>query len=195
MNRFQRTLTAAIATLAVTASFSSAALANDGYYLNVSDYQSHAGEYKLGDWYEHKAWYAVRFYLPYNYDPKTDGVLQMGLRSTNKSPYNAIYVNPEYLPHEGQPCDSTHQDGLDPWLFDYLPYSEHDAPDHHSENIRSTYHRVIPGHLLKPGEENVILICARNRDGETYYDLDNFYFRDMVLHYRIAVYYGGNDER
>jgi hypothetical protein len=187
MNRFHRTLTAAaIATLAVTAGFSSAAQADDGYKLNVSDYQSRAGEFRMGYWDGHSAWQAVRFDLPWNYDPTTDGVLQMGVRSSNKSPFNAIYVNPEYLPYDGQPCDPRDQDGLDSWLFDYLPYTEHDAPDHRNENIWSTYHRVIPGYLLKPGEENVILICARNRDGGTYGELDNFFVRDIVLHYRLA---------
>jgi hypothetical protein len=182
-----------ITTLIAAATFASAALADGPYVLNVSDFKSSPGEVKLGEWNGHKAWHAVRFELPDNYDPTTDGVLQMGVRSTNKSPYNAVYVNPEYLPYDGEPCDAADQDGLDPWLFDYLPYTDHNAPDHHHENIWSTYHRVIPSHLLKPGEENIILVCARNRDGGTYDHRDNFYIRDIVLHYRIAVYAGNTE--
>ena len=56
-----------------------------------------------------------------------------------------------------------------------MPYVDHDR--------WAVYHQVVEGTSLRPGD-NVLLVCSRNEHGGGRHDLDNFYLKDIVLHYR-----------
>ncbi|MEE4379042.1 MAG: Kazal-type serine protease inhibitor [Candidatus Competibacteraceae bacterium] len=130
---------------------------------------------KVGEWEEHQPGYLIRFYLPKDYDPSYKAVLQMKVNSTNKSSYNALYLNPEFVPGEFEGCDSIYQDRNESSYIGSLPYVEHER--------WAVHHQVVEGNYLKPGN-NYLLVCARNEHGETWGNLDNFYLKDIVLHYR-----------
>lgn len=179
------TVLAAI-TLGSTALVAQANPSSDGRYYNVSDYLTFPEEVKLGDDHDHKPSHTVTFHLPNDYDGTKNVILQMRIRSVNKSQYNAVYVNPDFSRFNGEYCDPVHRDGNEHQRVDYLPYAVHDTWDGHQEwrNVWSTYHKVIPGHRLQPGA-NELLVCARDSDGNTSHDLDKFYVQDIALHYRI----------
>jgi len=135
---------------------------------------------KMGEWDDHSSWKALYFELPEDFNQKYDAVLQLNVSSTNKSQYNAIYFNPKGFSSESfQGCDDIQNDFYEDYRFDYLPYADHD--------YWRFYHKTFPGFDLYPGK-NVMLICARNHHGEVWGELDNFYLKDIVLHYRKHVY-------
>ena len=156
----------------------------DGPFYTVSDYVTFPGEVKLGGEPDYTPSHRVTFHLTSGYDSAKNVILQMRIRSTNKSQYNAVYVNPEFPPPEGDYCDSVHADANEDWRVDFLPYSVHEAWNGHQSwsNVWTTYHKVIPGHLLRLGE-NEVVICARNPHGDTSHDLDKFYVQDIAIHY------------
>ena len=153
--------------------------------LGNADLATAASDYKVireqtvmvGEWEDHQPAYLIRFYVPKDYDPNYKAVLQMNVSSTNKSKYNALYLNPGYVPGEFEGCDSINQDRNEQFRIGTLPYVEHER--------WAVYHQVIDGAeaYLKPGD-NYLLVCARNEQGETWGELDNFYLKDIVLHYR-----------
>ena len=130
---------------------------------------------ELGDWQGYKPWRLVRFYLPRDFDPHSNVVLQMNVRSTNKSQYNAIYLNPDFVPGEWEGCDPIHSDRNEHRRIDFLPYVEHEQ--------WSVYHKATSGAYLQPGD-NDLLVCARTAHGKGTHELDNFYLNDIVLQYR-----------
>ena len=141
----------------------------------------------MGEWNGHSAWKAIYFYLPENYGQEYSNpdyydyaVLQLNVNSTNKSKYNAIYLNPNgFSDSSFQGCDDIHNDQYENYRLDYLPYADHD--------YWRFYHKTFSGSELRPGE-NVMLVCARNHHGEVWGDLDNFYLKDIVIHYHKTAY-------
>ena len=129
---------------------------------------------KLGDRQHHEPWQEVRFYLPRNFDPNSRVVLQMNIRSTNKSKYSAIYLNPQ-TEGEFEACDPVSHDRDKHTRVDFLPRSKHAE--------WKMYHKVIDGEYLQAGD-NYLLICSRNQHGKGRRELDNFYVKDIVLQYR-----------
>jgi len=128
----------------------------------------------LGDWENHYPSKLLQFYLPKDFDPNYKVVLQMNVSSTNKSQYNAIYLNPEFIPGEFEGCDHISSDRNENSRIELLPYV-----DHYRWNV---YHKVIDGAYLKSGD-NYLLVCSRNEQGEGWSELDNFYLSDIVLQY------------
>ncbi|MEE4378392.1 MAG: Kazal-type serine protease inhibitor [Candidatus Competibacteraceae bacterium] len=151
--------------------------------LSGADLATAASDYKVirektvmvGEWKDHQPGYLIRFYMPSDYDSSYKTVLQMNISSTNKSSYNSLYLNPEFVPGEFEGCDSIHQDRNENYRIGSLPYVEHER--------WAVHHEVVEGKYLKPGD-NYLLVCARNHHGDTWGDLDNFYLKDIVLHYR-----------
>ncbi len=130
----------------------------------------------MGEWDHHQAWRVIRFYLPKNFDSYYNAVLQMNISSTNKSQYSALYLNPYELPgHEFEGCSSIDSDRNEHERVDYLPTVPHKK--------WQVYHKTIDGNRLQAGD-NYLLVCSRNKHGEGEYELDNFYLKDIVLHYR-----------
>ena len=167
---------------------STALVAQASSYYYVSDYVAFPEKIKLGDKdHQYKPSYKVIFHLPDDYDYSKNVVLQMRIRSVNKSKYNAVYMNPDYPPsHDGGYCDSKDNDANEPQRIDYLPYATHQVNTQYYDwpNVWTTYHKVIPGDWLESGA-NELLLCARDSDGGTSYNLDDSYVRDVVIHYRI----------
>ena len=128
-------------------------------------------EIKAGDWDHHQPTSVIRFYLPENFDWNYAAVLQMNIRSTNKSRYNAIYLNPG---HDFRGCEAVQHDRFQ-HVREFLPHSPH-------KHVR-VFHKIIEGERLKSGT-NELVVCARDKHGETQHNLDNFYLSDIVLHYR-----------
>lgn len=114
----------------------------------------------------------LKFHLPDSFDKHSSVVLQMNIKSTNKSLYNAVYFN---APHSSGVCDAYNHDGYLDYRVGALPYSDHEK--------WKVYHKVLHAKHLVPGE-NTLLICSRNAQGETSHELDNFFVKDIVLHYR-----------
>ena len=176
----------AVAILSSTALVAQANSSNSYYY--VSDYVAFPEKIKLGDRdHQYKPSHKVIFHLPNDYDYSKNVVLQMRIRSVNKSKYNAVYMNPDYPPFpDGGYCDSKDADTNEHRRVNYLPYAVHQVNTHHYDwsNVWTTYHKVISGDWLESGA-NELLLCARDSDGGTSYNLDDFYARDIVIHYRI----------
>ncbi len=172
---------------AVTLS-STALLAQASSYYYVSDYVAFPEKIKLGDKDQYyKPSHKMMFHLPDDYDYSKNVVLQMRIRSVNKSKYNAMYMNPDYPPYpDGDYCGSKDNDANEHQRVDYLPYAVHQVDTQYGDwsNVWTMYHKVIPGDWLKSGA-NELLLCARDSDGSTSYNLDDFYVRDIVIHYRI----------
>lgn len=144
--------------------------------LAASDYKViHKDPILLGDWDHHRPAAVIRFYMPKNFDSRSRVVLQMNVNSTNLSKHNAIYLNPEFTPGEFDGCDAIDQDRNANSRIASLPYVDHDR--------WQVYHQVIEGGYLRPGN-NYLLICSRNEHGDGWSNLDNFYLKDIVLHYR-----------
>ena len=151
--------------------------------LGMGEPASAASDYKviakhkvaMGDWDHHKSWRVIRFYLPKDFDSNYDAVLQMNVRSTNNSKYNAIYLNPEFSLDEFEGCDPADHDRNRHTRVEYLPHAGHKQ--------WITYHKTIAGDSLQPGD-NYMLICSRNKHGGGVHEVDNFYLKDIVLHYR-----------
>ncbi|MFZ1742830.1 MAG: hypothetical protein WAT93_08240 [Pontixanthobacter sp.] len=141
----------------------------------------------LGEWEGHRPWKALTFTVPEDFGPNNlrqpyEVVLQLNLSSTNKSPYNALYLNPEgFSSRTFRGCDDVQNDRYEPERIGFLPYVNH-------EDWR-VYHKTMTSSNLRPGE-NVLLICARNEQGGGGNDLDNFYLKDIVLHYRKRIAFG-----
>lgn len=129
----------------------------------------------LGDWDQHRPATLIRFYLPKDFNPRAKVVPQMNVNSTNLSRHNALYLNPEFVPGEFDGCDAIDQDRNEQSRIASLPYVDH--------NRWAVYRQVIEGTHLRPGD-NVLLVCSRNEHGGGRHDLDNFYLKDIVLHYR-----------
>lgn len=163
---------------------SSTALATQENYYYVSDYIAFPEKIKLGDKDQYyKPSHKVIFYLPDDYDYSKNVVLQMRIRSVNRSKYNAVYMNPDYPPYpDGDYCGSKDNDANEHQRVDYLPYATHEYNGW--SNVWTMYHKVIPGDRLESGA-NELLLCARDSDGGTSYDLDDSYVQDVVIHYRI----------
>lgn len=133
-------------------------------------------EIKMGQAKKHSPWQVIRFHLPESYDDNYDAVLQMNINSTNKSKYNAIYLSSEeFSVNEFEGCDSIHNDFNEHERVDYLPYSAHKQ--------WSTYHKTVDGSRLQPGD-NYMLVCSRDKHGKSSHEMDKFYIKDIVLHYR-----------
>ncbi|HRY15951.1 MAG TPA: Kazal-type serine protease inhibitor family protein [Candidatus Competibacteraceae bacterium] len=144
--------------------------------LAASNYKViHKDPILLGDWDQHRPAAVLRFYLPKDFDYRSQVVLQMNVNSTNLSQHNAIYLNPEFTPGEFDGCDAIDQDRNESSRIAVLPYVDHDR--------WQVYHQVIEGTHLQPGD-NYLLVCSRNAQGGGRHDLDNFYLKDIVLHYR-----------
>ncbi len=144
--------------------------------LAASNYKViHKETVRLGDWDQHRPAAVLRFYLPKDFDYRSQVVLQMNVTSTNLSQHNAIYLNPEFTPGEFDGCDAIDQDRNESSRIAVLPYVDHDR--------WQVYHQVIEGTHLQPGD-NYLLVCSRNAQGGGRHDLDNFYLKDIVLHYR-----------
>lgn len=129
----------------------------------------------LGDWDHHRPAALIRFYVPKDFDARSKVVLQMNVNSTNLSKHNALYLNPEFVPGEFAGCDAIDQDRNEPSRIALLPYVDHDR--------WQVYHQVIEGGYLRLGN-NYLLICSRNEHSDGWSNLDNFYLKDIVLHYR-----------
>ncbi len=138
----------------------------------------------LGEWEGHRPWKALTFEVPEDFGTNRlrqpyELVVQLNLSSTNKSKYNALYLNPEgFSPRTFRGCDDVQSDLYEPERIGFLPYVEHEHWDF--------YHQALPSSNLRPGE-NILLICARNEHGGGWGDLDNFYLKDIVLHYRKRI--------
>ncbi len=144
--------------------------------LAASNYKViHKETVRRGDWDQHRPAAVLRFYLPKDFDYRSQVVLQMNVNSTNLSQHNAIYLNPEFTPGEFDGCDAIDQDRNESSRIAVLPYVDHDR--------WQVYHQVIEGTHLQPGD-NYLLVCSRNAQGGGRHDLDNFYLKDIVLHYR-----------
>lgn len=144
--------------------------------LAASDYKViHKDPILLGDWDHHRPAAVIRFYMPKDFDARSKVVLQMNISSTNLSTHNALYLNPEFVPGEYDGCDAIDQDRNEPSRIASLPYVDHER--------WAVYHQVVEGSRLHPGD-NYLLVCSRNQHGDGRYDLDNFYLKDIVLHYR-----------
>ncbi len=142
----------------------------------ASDYKViHKQKVAIGDWEHHQPWYLMRFYLPKDFDPNYHTVLQMNISSTNKSKYNAIYLNPDVVPGEFNGCDPIGQDRNEAERIGWLPYVHH--------NRWHVYHKIVDGAYLQPGD-NYLLVCSRNQHGHGGQHLDSYYLEDIVLHYR-----------
>lgn len=129
----------------------------------------------LGDWEHHQPWMLLKFYVPKDFDPRSQVVLQMNINSTNLSPQNALYLNPQSIPRDFEGCDSIHQDRNEKSRIALLPYVDHER--------WNVYHQVVEGEYLHAGD-NYLLVCSRNAHGDGWGNLDNFYLKDIVLHYR-----------
>ncbi len=140
-----------------------------------SDYKIIAQhEIAVGTWEGHEPWTLVRFHLPRNFDEAARTVLQMNVRSTNKSRYSTVYLNPGNVDwFEG--CDSSHHDRYREYRVDDLPYAPH-------KQWRA-FHTTVDGSMMRPGD-NYLLICSRNKHGEVDHAVDNFYVKNIVVHYR-----------
>ncbi|MCP5419411.1 MAG: hypothetical protein H6970_08680 [Gammaproteobacteria bacterium] len=137
----------------------------------------------LGAWEFHSPWKVLHFYLPDDFDPTYEAVLQLNINSTNKSQYNALYLNPMGFDENSfSGCSSAQQDNYAEERLTWLPYVDHDH--------WQFFHKTFTGFRLHPGE-NVLLICSRTPQGDSWGELDNFYLKDIVLHYRkrLLVYY------
>ena len=144
--------------------------------LATSDYKViHKDPVLLGDWDHHRPATLIRFYVPKDFDPRSKVVLQMNINSTNLSRHNALYLNPEFVPGEFDGCDAIDQDRNEQSRIASLPYVDHER--------WAVYHQVVEGAYLRPGD-NYLLVCSRNERGDGRHDLDNFYLKDIVLHYR-----------
>ena len=119
-------------------------------------------------------------------------VIQFNVRSSNKSPYNGIYLAPYFdtIDVAGDPgefCDPVLGDPADePDLVAFLPYSAH-REVHNGvpwPNGWRSVHAVIrkPAHL--DGQPVGLLICSRDKDGDVVGDLDDFVIKDLVIHYQ-----------
>ena len=129
----------------------------------------------LGDWEHHQPWMLLKFYVPKDVDRNAKVVLQMNVNSTNLSPQNALYLNPNVIPGDFEGCDSIHQDRNETSRIALLPYVDHER--------WQAYHQVVEGGYLHAGD-NYLLVCSRNEHGDGRGNLDNFYLKDIVLHYR-----------
>lgn len=144
--------------------------------LAASNYKViHQETVRLGDWEHHQPAALIRFYVPKDFDARSQVVLQMNVSSTNRSKHNALYLNPEFVPGEFAGCDAIHQDRNEHSRIASLPHVDHDR--------WQVYHQVVEGAHLQPGD-NYLLVCSRNAHGDGWHDLDNFYLKDLVLHYR-----------
>ena len=189
MTSLHQTLTAL--SLASLVAGTAPALAATPLSLTVSDFvvvtdpATATGEpMALGEWEGHRPWKALTFEIPEDFGPNRlrqpyELVVQLNLSSTNKSKYNALYLNPEgFSPRTFRGCDDVQSDLYEPERIGFLPYVEHEHWDF--------YHQALPASNLRSGE-NVLLICARNEHGGGWGDLDNFYLKDIVLHYRKRI--------
>jgi hypothetical protein len=141
--------------------------------LAASDYVFiYEHEVYLGQDEGHSPYRVLKFYLPDTFDKHSPVVLQMNIRSTNKSKYNAVYFN---APHSSGTCDAYAHDGYHDYRVGQLYYSDHEKWE--------VYHKVLHPKHLSPGE-NTLLLCARNEHGEVSHELDNYFVKDIVLHYR-----------
>jgi hypothetical protein len=141
----------------------------------ASDYKViHEPTVMVGEWENHRPWHLIRFYVPKDFDSSYKTVLQMNVSSTNKSQYNTLYLNPEFVPGEFEGCDAIQQDRNESSRLGSLPYVDHER--------WAVHHQVVDGAYLHSGD-NYLLVCARNEQGETWGELDNFYLKDIVLHY------------
>lgn len=129
----------------------------------------------LGDWEHHQPWILLKFYIPKDFNPNARVVLQMNVNSTNLSPQNALYLNPSVIPRNFEGCDSYSQDRNEQSRIGPLPYVDHER--------WQVYHQVVEGGYLHAGD-NYLLVCSRNAHGDGWGNLDNFYLKDIVLHYR-----------
>lgn len=180
--------------LSVTAS-AMAQSSQSSLYLTVSDFilihdanTSSAQPIAMGEWEGHSAWKAMNFDVPEDFGPTNmnqpyELVLQLNVSSTNKSKYNALYLNPEGFTTQGfNGCDDAQNDRYESERMTYLPEVAHDH--------WAFYHRTFHFSKLRPGR-NVLLICARNSQGGGWGELDNFYLKDIVLHYRKRIPFSG----
>jgi len=167
------------------------ALAQSTLALTVSDFvlvtdpSTPSGQpIALGEWEGHRPWKAITFEIPEDFGPNRlrqpyELVVQLNLSSTNKSRYNALYLNPEGFSSQNfRGCDDRQNDRYESERIAYLPEVAHDHWDF--------FHHTLPTSNLRPGK-NLLLICSRNSHGEGWGDLDNFYLKDIVLHYRKRV--------
>ncbi len=150
-----------------------AMISSTGPVLAASDYVFIYGkEVHLGQDTGHSPSRILKFHLPGTFDKRSPVILQMNIKSTNKSVYNAVYFN---APHTGGKCHRyTHDDYRD-YRVGPLNYSDHEK--------WQVYHMALHAKHLTSGE-NTLLICSRNKFGEVSHDLDNFFIKDIVLHYR-----------
>ena len=145
-------------------------------------------EYKLGDRFEeiHLPSSSIAV-APLNGvaigDPM---VIQFNVRSTNKSPYNAVYLVPvnagESLAVE---CDSVSADRFQEYLIDYLPYAPHQER-HNNKTWSNGWRSFLAVAPAPEGDTALLVACARDEDGDIVGDLDDFFIKDVVVQYQTA---------
>ncbi|MEH6570931.1 MAG: Kazal-type serine protease inhibitor domain-containing protein [Halioglobus sp.] len=128
----------------------------------------------MGDQGKSKPRRVIEFQMPQNFDRNSDALIQMYIRSTDKSKYNAVYLNGFTLP-DFDGCDSADKDRNKGSRIGYLP--------HVPNKQWIMYHKTVSGDRLRAGE-NEILICSRNKRGDGRGSLDKFYIKDIVVHFR-----------
>ena len=114
-------------------------------------------------------------------------MIQFKVRSTNKSPYNAAYLvhwDDSGALDELTPCDPIDNDNLRDSLVDYLPYAPHQERHNNRDwpNSWRTFHAVVP---IQAAEGQALVVCSRDKNGNMVGDLDNFYIKDVVIHYQV----------
>ena len=115
--------------------------------------------------------------LDLDLDPTRMAVLQLTSRNV-KNPTNEVYINPPSLS-----CSVDSADLNNAASVHYI--EEHDPT---TKSLREYYsnHKVFSHTLLKPGQENILMICARNANG-TFTpagSVDDLLIRKIVLHYQ-----------
>ena len=130
-------------------------------------------------------------------------VIQFNVRSTNKSPYNAVYLDTpgRFFDVGGYYCDPVeHNSGgtsdfsgedvigdvpNEPVLVTYLPYSPHKEVHNDVEwpNGWRSVHAVVHVPEWLHQDQVVLRVCSRDKDGDVAGDLDDFEIKDIVIHY------------
>ena len=94
--------------------------------------------------------------------------------------YNEIFVNPANPVCHSNNSDTTNQPASIGLIEDYDAVAA-------MENDWFTEHRTFRSNLLNAGS-NTIMVCARNVNGDLSGNLDDFWIRHVVLHYKTSSF-------
>ena len=162
-----------------------------------SEFYAINGEHKLGDDFERGHELSKEFYIP-GISAAENGspvVVQFNVRSTNKSPYNAVYLVPSIDRIDlvgGWACDPVQGNDAAsaPDLVTFLPYAPHKEVHNNQEwsgGWRSV-HAVVQISETMQGRPMSLMVCSRDKNGDVTGDMDDFYIKDIVVQYQADEY-------